>query len=186
MPLFDADALRQHRDLVARMADGDSTALTELHQAHVSLLYGLVRRILVDQEEVREVVQDTFVKAWNQAGAYRPERGEVHSWLVFIARNLAIDRLRRRSRRAAAMAEFAKDVEDSEPAAPRESTERRDLLDQTLTGLSPEQRQALELAFFRGYSQSEIADEMDTPVGNVKNHLRRGLLKLRQIIQRHD
>ena len=185
MPLFDADALRQHRDLVARMAARDSGALTELHQAHVSLLYGLVRRILVDHEDVREVVQDTFVKAWNQANTYRPERGEVHAWLVFIARNQAIDRLRRRSRRAAALAEFAKEADDSEPA-PRDSTERRDLLDQTLTGLSPEQRQALELAFFRGCSQAEIAAEMKTPVGNVKNHLRRGLLKLRQIIQRHD
>jgi len=185
VPLFDADALRQHRALVARMADRDSGALTELHQAHVSLLHGLVRRILADHEEVREVVQDTFVKAWNQANVYRPERGEVHAWLVFIARNLAIDRLRRRSRRAAAMAEFAKDTDDSEPA-PQESTERRDLFEQTMTGLRPAQRQALELAFFRGCSQAEIAAEMNTPVGNVKNHLRRGLLKLRQIIQRHD
>ncbi|MBL9194405.1 MAG: sigma-70 family RNA polymerase sigma factor [Opitutaceae bacterium] len=185
---FDADALRQHRIWVNRMASGDAEALTELHHAYVSILFGIARRILHDPEDVREVVQDTFVKAWNQAGQYRPERGEVSAWLVFMVRNTAIDRLRQRTRRAHAVAGLADDLageQDLQPA-PHEDAERRDLLAHTLTELSTEQRRALELAFFNGCSQHEIAQAMSAPVGNVKNYLRRGLLKLRQLASRHD
>lgn len=182
---FDAEALRQHREWVTRMASGNAEALTELHHAYVSILFGVVRRILLDPEDVREVVQDTFVKAWNQAAHYRPERGEVSAWLTFMARNAAIDRLRQRTRRSAAVASLDPSLDETSPA-PHEETERRELLEQTLNELSPEQRRALELAFFKGCSQNEIAHAMSAPVGNVKNYLRRGLLKLRQLASRHD
>ena len=182
---FDAFALHHHRRLVGRMAAGDADALREFYELHATGVHRVVARILCDREEVREAVQDTFIKAWRLAATYRPDRGEAVAWLVFIARNTAIDRLRGGARRRALLAAAANDPDRTGPpdSAPADD---REFLEHHLAGLSPAQRQALELAFFGGYSQEEIAQQMRTPVGNVKNHLRRGLLKLRQLAGHHD
>jgi len=182
---FDADALAHHRDLVARMATGDSEALQLLYLEFNAQVHGLVRRILEDPEDAREAVQDTFIKAWNQAASYRRDRGEVVSWLIFIARNSAIDRLRKGARRR--LLHEALQRESSELTMPSfELFDQQERLGRHLSELSAPQRQALELAFFGGCTQAQIAATMQTPVGNVKNHLRRGLQKLRQIVTRHD
>jgi len=182
---FDASALAHHRRLVGRMVAGDNRALEELYDLQVERVHLVVSRILRDREDVREVIQDTFVKAWRQASQYRPERGEVVAWLVFIARHAAIDRVRHGARRQAVLsalpAELARSHGPVEPLF-----DRREFLAEQLGQLTPPQRQALELAFFGGYSQDDIAQRMEMPVGNVKNHLRRGLLKLRQLTGRHD
>lgn len=186
VPLFDEQAQKQHRVWIAQAAKGDTHALTALHREFAPLLHGIARRILADSEDVREVVQDSFVKAWRRAAAYRPERGEVYGWMVFITRNEAIDRLRRSSRRAAALAMLQNEEPDGAGVEPDEGFEQKDLLDRNMAQLSAAQRRALELAFFTGCSQAEIATAMRTPVGNVKNHLRRGLLKLRKLVNRHE
>lgn len=184
---FDEQNLQQHRAWIARMAAGDTQPMHALHEAFSPLLFGVARRILRDSEDVREVVQDAFVKAWRQAPSYHPERGEVYSWMVFITRNQAIDRLRRgKSRQALLTALQNEENDDRAAAAPDERFDRREFLDHTLAHLTAPQRQALELAFFTGCSQAEIATAMCTPVGNVKNHLRRGMLKLRQLVARHE
>jgi len=182
---FDAAALQLNRRLVARMAAGEAEALQEFHALHAGRVHGVVARMLADREEVREVVQDAFVKAWRQARTYREDRGEAVSWLLFIARNAAIDRLRQGARRRTLLSLLASDPdlrESSPPVVPG----GREFLEHLLADLSPAQRQALDLAFFSGCSQAEIAQRMQTPIGNVKNHLRRGLLKLRQLTLRHD
>lgn len=182
---FDADALATHRALVARMAAGEGEALQLLFLEFNAQLHGLVRRILEDPEDAREVVQDTFIKAWRHAASYRPERGEVVSWLVFIARRTAIDRLRKGARRRLLHEALQREpVDDTQ--LPYDRFEFEERVARHLDEISPAQRQALELAFFRGHSQAQIAAAMQTPVGNVKNHLRRGLQKLRQLATRHD
>lgn len=182
---FDAAALATHRELVARMAAGDSEALQLLYLDFSAHVHGVVRRILEDPEDAREAVQDTFIKAWRQSRTYRADRGEVVSWIVFIARHSAIDRLRKGARRRLLHEALQREpVEDVLPAT--DSFDRRDILARHLGELSAAQRQALELAFFGGYTQAQIASAMQTPVGNVKNHLKRGLQKLRQLVTRHD
>ncbi len=167
------------------MAEGDVDALQLLYLELGSVVYGIVRRILEDPEDAREAVQDTFIKAWRQAATYRADRGEVVSWLVFIARHAAIDRTRKGARRRLLHAVLLREpVEPTPPAG--DGFEQQEILAAQLGQLSPPQRQALELAFFSGCSQAEIASMMQTPVSNVKNHLRRGLTKLRQIVVRHD
>lgn len=181
---FDADALANHRELVARMATGDAEALQLLYLEFSAQVHGIVRRILEDPEDAREAVQDTFIKAWRQAGTYRRERGEVVSWLVFIARHSAIDRLRKGARRRLLHEALQREPADAAMPA-HELFDQHETLSRHLGELSPAQRQALELAFFGGCTQAQIASAMQTPVGNVKNHLRRGLQKLRQLV-RHD
>lgn len=167
------------------MAAGDAEALQLLYLEFNSRIQGIVRRILEDPEDAREAVQDTFIKAWRQASSYRPDRGEVVSWLVFIARHAAIDRLRQGARRR--LLHEALQREPVEPLPPAgANADDHSFLSRHLGELSAPQRQALELAFFGGCTQAQIATAMQTPVGNVKNHLRRGLRKLRQIVTQHD
>jgi RNA polymerase sigma-70 factor, ECF subfamily len=180
---FDATALARHRDLVARMAAGNAEALQLLYLDFNSVVNGIVRRILEDPEDAREAVQDTFIKAWRNAGAYQPDRGEVVAWLVFIARHAAIDRVRQGARRRLLYETLKQEA--IEPAtAPADRFGAQEEVAQHLAVLSARQRQALELAFFGGCTQAQIADTMRTPIGNVKNHLRRGLQKLREVVNR--
>ena len=170
-----------------RMASGDADALRLLFVEYSGRIQSILRRTLNDPEEVREAVQDTFLKAWRQASAYRAGRGTVFTWLIFIARNAAIDRLRRNARRASVLAAYG--AEESATAAPTFAPadhDRRETIDRYLAKLAPSQRQALELAFFSGYTQAEIAVAMRAPVGNVKNYLRRGLHQLRQLFPPHE
>lgn len=187
---FDDAALQAHREWLDRLATGEREAMRLLYHELAPLVHGVVRRILEDPEDAREVVQDVFIKAWRQAGTYRRERGEVVSWLVLIARNAAIDRVRRGARRRLLHEVLAREAVAVGGAGTSAEAggdtaldyERASLLGDHLAQLSTAQRRALELAFFAGCSQGEIAAHMQTPVGNVKNHLRRGLARLRQMM----
>jgi RNA polymerase sigma-70 factor (ECF subfamily) len=183
---FDSQALAHHRHLVARMSEGETKALQELHAIHVGRMHTVAMRILANREEAREAVQDAFVKAWRRAASYRSERGEVSSWLILIVRTTAIDRLRERRRRAEVLTHFAAECAPAELTPAPDPASEREFLDHHLAGLTPAQRQALELAFFAGCSQAEIAERMAAPISTIKNHLHRGLLRLRQLKDAHD
>ncbi len=184
-PSFGPEALAAHRELLAKMAAGDGEALRTLVDEMGGRVHAVARRILHDPEAAREVAQDAFLKAWRQAGSYRAERGEVVSWLVFITRNLAIDRLRRLERHQALLARLH-DESGAVQDPPQDDFVRREAVVQGLARLAEPQRRALELAFFEGRSQGEIAAALRTPVGNVKNHLARGLRKLRELFPSHE
>ncbi len=186
MVRFDDDALALHRRLIARLAAGEAAALQILYLEFSPVVYGVARRILADPEDARETVQDTFIKLWRQASSYQPDRGEVVAWLVFIARHIAIDRVRQGARLRRLHAALQNDLAEGTAASVAGALDEQERLAHHLSQLSSPQRQALELAFFSGCTQAEIATAMRTPVGNVKNHLRRGLSKLKQIVTRHD
>ncbi len=167
------------------MKNGDADALQLLYLEFGPIVHGVVRRILFDPEDAREVVQDAFVRAWRHANSYHGDRGEVIAWLVFIARNAAIDRSRKGARERSLHAALQREPAPVSPAA-MDAPDAREDVTRRLNALSASQRQALELAFFGGCTQAQIAAAMQTPVGNVKNHLRRGLQKLRQLASGHE
>ncbi len=190
MPLFDADALAAHRRWIARLAAGEREAMHLLYQDLAPVAHGIVRRILEDPEDAREAVQDTFVKVWRQAHTFDAARGEVVSWLVFIARHVALDRVRRGARQqrlqAALEREWSERAESSAAPAAVETLDAADHVGRQLQNLTPAQRRALELAFFSGYTHPQISSALRMPLGTVKNHLRRGLAKLRQLVASHE
>ncbi len=179
--------------LMARITTRDEQALAELYRRHAPVVMGLARRILGDQALAEEVTQETFWRAWNRADTYRPASGAVGGWLYGIARNLAIDRLRRGRRRPVAVDlpgedRAAGDLVD--PAADVPEIARRarqaSLVRRALQALPPEQLAVIELAYFQGLTRREIAESESLPLGTVHTRARLALLKLRELLRPED
>lgn len=173
--------------LVERIAGEDPEALRELHERFAGLLTGLARRIVGGKEEAEDVVQDVFVQVWRQADRYRRSRSSVSTWLALITRSRAIDRIR--SRRVAdrtaqaAHAEGPGEHASAEAPAAVVHRERRARLRGEMERLPEEQRQVLELAFFAGLTQSEIAERTGIPLGTVKTRTLLAMRKLRAALR---
>jgi RNA polymerase sigma-70 factor (ECF subfamily) len=166
-----------------RMAHGDHEALAELYDRHSRLVYSLALRILRDQGDAEDIVQEVFSQAWRQAGRYETRRGNVIAWLLNLTRSRAIDRLRGRQSRPEAASEslLAIDMPDlAMPVDEQLSLEgRASRMRAAVQELSVLQRVAIELAFYEGLTHVEIAERLELPLGTVKTRIRQGLLKLK-------
>lgn len=177
---------------MAQVAAGDSMALGTLYDRYGASVYALALRVLADRLQAEELVQETFLRVWRQAASYRRERGAPATWILGIARNLTIDELRRRGARPQASdgdpAERLALIESGEadPAEQAYASMRHQVVQHALSQLPPEQREALELAYFGGLSQSEIAARLETPLGTIKTRMRLGLRRLKSLLNPGD
>lgn len=173
--------------LVARVKSRDAEALALLYDRHAARLMGLAQRILGDTGEAEEVLQEVFIYVWKAAATFDPSRGPVLAWLLVATRSRAIDRVR--ARRPAFRAGLRSVAEAPETAAPgdleAESGARQweNLCRSAIAELPQDQRQVLELAYFEGLTQQEIAARTATPLGTVKTRARLGLMKLRERVR---
>jgi RNA polymerase sigma-70 factor, ECF subfamily len=172
--------------LLQRIAARDAAALAELYDRHSRLLFSLVVRIVSDRGEAEEILQEVFVRVWTRVDMYDARMGAPLPWLVRVARNKAIDRLRARRVRAhvdtpaidvAAVEALA--IDGPTPEAAVLDAERRRTLTDALAGLPAEQRQLIEAAFFEGYTHSELAQRFGLPLGTVKTRIRAGVIAMR-------
>jgi RNA polymerase sigma-70 factor (ECF subfamily) len=172
--------------IVRRLAAGEAEAISALYDRFAPTLLAVARRILGPAGEAEEVLQETFLQAWNQAERYDPARSSVSTWLILIARSRALDRFRSRDARgrAAAAAHAEPKPEPSDRAEANVlHAERRTRVRAVLSELPPEQREVLELAFFEGLSQSEIAARTGAPLGTVKTRALLAMKKVRQALR---
>jgi RNA polymerase sigma-70 factor, ECF subfamily len=179
-------------ELVARAGGGDERAVGQLYDRYGAVLYAVAYRIVGQAADAEEVVLEAFAQAWRDAPRFEAGRGSVAGWLTMIARSRALDLVRARSRRDRITATAAADRPDTplamgdyrpDPARAVDHDERRSQVRQALETLSPPQRQAIELAYFEGLSQSEIAERLQEPLGTVKTRVRLGMQKLRECLR---
>jgi RNA polymerase sigma-70 factor (ECF subfamily) len=169
------------------MAGKDADALAEIYDRHARSVYSLAFRIVGEQAEAEDIVQEVFSQAWGQASKYAPDRGPVVAWLLTMTRSRAIDRLRARRARPDAEAADAFQLSSLRDSAETQdlmllTREQVGLLRRALAQLPVLQRIAIEMAYFEGLTQSEIAERLDEPLGTVKTRVRLALLKLREAL----
>lgn len=174
--------------LIVLIAQSQEQALAQLYDRYNRLVFSLALAIVNDRATAEEIMLDVFMRVWQKAGTYRAEQAKVSTWLTHIARHHAIDVLRRRAVRLDQSAIHLEDaihhIESSHPD-PQESAEltaRRARIHAALSQLPPEQKQALTLAYFGGYTQSQIAELLAQPLGTVKTRLRLAMQKLRAFL----
>jgi RNA polymerase sigma-70 factor (ECF subfamily) len=178
-------------ETVRRMASGDPAAVGELYDRHARAMYSLGCRILSDASEAEDVVQEVFSQAWRQADRYDAERATVAGWLLMMTRTRSIDRLRARQVRPAVTGDAeAKLQQQRDPSpGPEAAAVTSDSVARMRTAfaeLSEGQRQAIELAYFGGLTQADIAEQLREPLGTVKTRIRTALLKLRAVMARES
>jgi RNA polymerase sigma-70 factor (ECF subfamily) len=176
--------------LIAQTAQGDQTALAALYDRTSPQVYGLALKILGNREEAEEVTLDVYTQVWRQAHTYDGTRGTPGGWLMMLARTRAIDRFRAgHAERGKLEPLEAASFFASEGSNPEQETveqERQRFVRDALTSLSPEQREAIALAYCFGLSQSEIAGKLKLPLGTVKTRMRLGMIKLREYLAPHE
>lgn len=171
--------------LITKAQEG---ALSQLYDRYNRLVFSLALAVVDDRATAEEITLDVFMRVWQKADSYRAEQAKVSTWLTHIARHHAIDVLRRRSVRAdqyAVNLEDALPISDSAGPTPHESVElsqQREHVQAALAQLPEDQKQALILAYFNGYSQSEIAQALHQPLGTIKTRLRLAMQKLRDYL----
>lgn len=173
-------------DLFLALKAGQTSALERLYDRYSGLVYGLALKILTNPEEAADLTQEVFIFLWQQA-KYDSDRGRFDSFLMMLTRSRAIDRLRHRTSRFKFLQRQRRFIPKEEstvsPLDKVSLLEQSQRIQTAMTQLSDDERQVLELAYYRGLSQSEIAEQFNIPLGTVKTRSRRGLVKLRQILQ---
>jgi RNA polymerase sigma-70 factor, ECF subfamily len=181
-PAIDVDA---EIELLRRIGRGDRESFAQLYDRFSSAVFSAAFRIVNNQQAAEDVLQEVFLQVWEKAALYDPARGKPLTWAITLTRNKAIDRLRATQRRGRLQESLERDAGGSEQFDGRSSFDAVDLLEkgklvaEAMRKLPPEQREALDLAFFSGLTQSEIAEHLKEPLGTIKARIRRGMLKLK-------
>ncbi|MDQ3994614.1 MAG: sigma-70 family RNA polymerase sigma factor [Actinomycetota bacterium] len=178
---------REHAHLsdeavIALIARADGSALAELYDRYGRIAYGLALRVMRDQALAEDAVQDAFLDVWRSAGRFRPERSKASTWILTLVHRRAVDLVRREERRRFEPLEAA-------PEPSGEATDEiawlgleRARVREALRQLPDQQREALGLAYFDGYTQTELAERLGEPLGTIKSRMFNGLTRLREIL----
>ncbi|MEO0458373.1 MAG: sigma-70 family RNA polymerase sigma factor [Cyanobacteria bacterium P01_A01_bin.114] len=172
--------------LVQRLWRGDLDALGTLYDRYANLVYTIALRSLGDVASAEDLTQDVFLTLMHRR-TYDPDRGSLSSYLSLLTRSRAIDWLRAQSTQRKYLSQWQQQPSLSEPSPMEHASqqERNSLVREALTQLTHQQRQVLEMSYYQGQSQTEIANQLEVPLGTVKSWARRGLLKLRSHLQEH-
>jgi RNA polymerase sigma factor (sigma-70 family) len=172
-------------EVLALVGRADEVALGELYDRFGRVAYGLALRILRDPALAQDAVQDAMLSAWRTAASFDPRRGKASTWLMTLVHRRAVDVVRREDRRRAQPIENAPIASGDATDETAELREQRRAVQAALAQLPPEQREALELAYYGGLSQSELAERLGVPLGTVKSRMFSALSKLRELLGDH-
>lgn len=181
-------------ELLEATGRGDRASFQDLHARYAGVLFSTAYQVLNDQAEAEDVLQDVFVQIWDKAKLYDRSRGKPLTWAMTLTRNKAIDRLRSAQRRHRLKDEVEKETAALQAPGNARSAggdssdqvyalEKGQIIRSAVLQLSREQREAIEMAFFGGLTQNEIAQRLDEPLGTVKARIRRGMIRLKDLIE---
>ena len=171
-------------DLIRRIIQRDEKALGALYDRYAKLLFSFILSVVKKQEEAEDVLQELFVQIWEKASSFDVNRGNVYTWLFTLARNRAIDRLRSKQHRAEGRSDPDFQIElipnplDPSPFDAVVMREQAETVRTALQNIPQDQREVIQIAYFGGLSQSEIAASLNVPLGTVKTRMRQGMKKL--------
>jgi RNA polymerase sigma-70 factor (ECF subfamily) len=182
------DARAEEFELLRRIAQRERAAFEDLYTRYANILYASALKFVKEDADAQDVVQDVFIQIWDKAKLYDPAKGKPLTWALTLTRNRAIDRIRAIQRRTRLRDEFEQETFVDESAGVREAlsevdaSEKGQILRKAVSQLSPQQKKVIELAYFGGLTQTEIAEKLAEPLGTVKARARRGLLKLKELL----
>jgi len=172
-------------ELVQQMGQGNRGAFELFYERYAPLVFSFAMRLVQERSAAEDLLQEVFLQIWREAGNYNPERGTPEAWIITITRSRAIDRLRsmrRRDRSFVPMAGVGGKEYDAKVESGAAASDARIMVNSALAELPPPQRTVLELAYFDGLSQTEIAGRLKEPLGTVKTRMRAALARLREIV----
>jgi len=169
--------------VLALIARSDEQALSELYRRFSRLAYGLAFRILRDDALAQDAVQEAFLGVWRAAGRFTAERAKPSTWLLTLVHRRAVDLVRREERRRTEPLQPDSEPSGSEAPDELELLSERQSIREALRKLPPEQREAIELAYYGGYTQSELAERLGQPLGTIKSRMFTGLARLRETLE---
>jgi RNA polymerase sigma factor (sigma-70 family) len=173
---------RSEEALLARVARGDDDAFAALFDRFGGVAYGLALRILRDERLAEDAVQEAFIAVWRQAASFRPERAKAQTWLLTLVHRRAVDLVRREERRRGEPLDLDSEPTGTSAADDAELRDRRSTVQHALAQLPLDQRQPIELAYYGGLTQSQLAEQLDQPIGTIKSRMFTGLKRLSELI----
>lgn len=192
--MTEADAISEAQiqediQLIQRIAERDSSAYRAFYQKYSGLIFASISNVLNDHHDTEDVMQEVLVQLWNKAHLYESRKGKPLTWLTTMARNRAIDRIRSKQRRSRLNDDFEQENKGVQPEFDESghellvNKERDSILLKAVAKLNPDQREAIELAYFSGLTQAEVAERLCEPLGTVKARIRRGVNRLEALVK---
>lgn len=169
-------------DIVDRLMARDEGALREVMSIHGSAVFGMAKRIIADANWAEEVAQDTFIALWRRPGSFDPERGSLRTFLLGVARNKAVDLVRKETRIRRNVDEIIVQTQERDEEVTFDAADERTEVRSAMKTLTDVQREAIVLAYFGGYTYREVAEHLDIPEGTAKSRLRDALLRMRRAL----
>ncbi len=188
-PSLNDSQLEEDIRLMHRIAEWDSSAYQTFYKKYSGLIFASISNVLTDHHDREDVMQEVLVQLWNKAYLYEPRKGRPLTWLTTLARNRAIDRIRSKQRRARLNGDFEIESRNVQPEFDEsahdilENKERDGIVMRAVEKLNPDQREAIQLVYFNGLTQAEVAESLHEPLGTVKARIRRGVNRLETLIK---
>lgn len=177
--------------LMERIAHKDVAAFQQFYRRYGGLLFSTISKVLNDHHDTEDIMQEVLVMLWQKAHLYEPRKGKPLTWITTLAKNRAIDRIRSKQRRARLSDDFGSEHTVTQPEFDEsgrellQTKERDTLLRRAVTRLTPDQQQAIELTYFGGLTQAEVAERLHEPLGTIKARIRRGVTRLEDMMKTH-
>lgn len=175
--------------LIQRIAQKDSASFQTFYRKYSGLVFTAIANVLNDHHDAEDVMQEVLVQIWNKAHLYEPRKGKPLTWITTMARNRAIDKIRSKQRRSRLNDDFESESRTEQPEFEESSADQCEVLERNrivrsaVAKLTDDQKQAIELAYFSGLTQAEVADKLNEPLGTVKARIRRGVTRLEALVK---